>query len=44
MDPNDADNFMFATQTHLMTEDLLNALDILIDLSANNHSLLLSSV
>lgn len=34
MDSKDADSFMFANQTHVMSEDLLNALDILIDLSA----------
>ena len=34
MDSNGGDNFMFATQTHVMSEELLNALDMLIDLSA----------
>jgi hypothetical protein len=34
MDSEGVDNFMFSTQTHVMSDELLNALDLMIDLSA----------
>lgn len=33
MDSEGIDNVMFSTQTHVMSDELLNALDLLIDLS-----------
>lgn len=36
MDPRNVSNFMFATQTHIMSDELLNALDLMIDLSGGS--------
>ena len=36
MDSKHISNFMFATQTHIMSDELLNALDLMIDLSAGS--------
>jgi hypothetical protein len=40
MSSQDNTNLMFATQTHVMTEDLLNALDLMIDLSPGSNDLM----
>jgi hypothetical protein len=37
MNTENDDTFMFATQTHVMSDDLLNALDLMIDLSPGSN-------
>ena len=38
MNSEDVNKFMFATQTHVMSDELLNALDLLIDLSVDSSN------
>ena len=37
MDSEAVNNVMFSTQTHVMSDELLNALDLMIDLSAGHN-------
>ena len=38
MNSEDVHQFMFATQTHVMSDELLNALDLMIDLSVDSSN------
>ena len=38
MESEDVNKFMFATQTHVMSDELLNALDLMIDLSVDSSN------